>query len=275
MPAGPLAINPWMILPFGVLLLMIAMAPLFFAAWWLKQYPKIALCLAAITLIYYFAGLHAAGHAWHIAHEYVSFISLIGSLYVVSGGIHINVKSKAGPLGNAAFLLVGAILANILGTTGASMLLIRPWIRLNRARIRPHHIVFFIFIVSNVGGCLTPIGDPPLFLGYLLGIPFWWVAQNCLLIWAVGVGILLLMFVVVDYRNLGIANDCPTAKPAEIADGWKFEGLGNLFFLAIILGAVFVERPTFLREGMMLGAALGSWVTTRKSVHQANQFNLH
>ena len=269
------AVNPWMILPFGVLLALIAMAPLFFAAWWLKHYAKVACGLGCITLAYYLIGLRAGGHVWHTAHEYISFISLIGSLYIVSGGIHIRVKGKAGPLANAGFLLIGACLANVLGTTGASMLLIRPWIRMNKHRIAPHHVVFFIFIVSNVGGCLTPIGDPPLFLGYLLGVPFWWVAQNCLLIWATGVGILLLMFLGLDFRNYARTAKNPIAAPNENTEGWRFEGLPNIFFLAIILGAVFIERPTFLREGLMLSAALGSWFTTKKSVHEANQFNFH
>src|SRR6185503_16169663 len=133
------------------------------------------------TLGYYFLGLPsvARGTVAHTAIEYVSFIALIGALYIVSGGIHINVKGEATPHGNVAFLLIGAVIANVLGTTGASMLLIRPWLRMNKYRITAHHVVFFIFIVSNVGGCLTPIGDPPLFLGYLQGIPFWWVAEHC------------------------------------------------------------------------------------------------
>ena len=97
------------------------------------------------------------------------------------------------------------MLANVLGTTGAAMLLIRPWIRMNQSRVTAHHIVFFIFIVANVGGCLTPIGDPPLFLGYLQGVPFWWVAKNCWPMWAAGVGILLAMFYVVDKINFARA----------------------------------------------------------------------
>jgi Na+/H+ antiporter NhaD/arsenite permease-like protein len=111
-------------------------------------------------LCYYLFGLHAYTRVLHVAHEYVSFIALIGSLFVVSGGIHINVKGEATPMTNVLFLLFGAVIANVLGTTGASMLLIRPWIRMNKYRITAHHIVFFIFIVSNIGGCLTPIGDP-------------------------------------------------------------------------------------------------------------------
>ena len=129
------------------------------------------------------------------------------------------------------FLLVGAVLANLLGTTGASMLLIRPWIRMNKYRVTAHHIVFFIFIVSNVGGCLTPIGDPPLFLGYLKGIPFWWVAEHCWPMWATGVGILLAMFYVVDRCNFARAPK-PVREKETARGQWRFDGLGNLFFLA-------------------------------------------
>lgn len=211
-----LIVNPWMMLPFGVLLAMIALAPLFFQSWWEKHYPKVASGLALITLAYYFFQLRAFAVVWHTTHEYISFIALIGSLFVVSGGIHINVKRKATPFGNVLFLLVGAVIANVLGTTGASMLLIRPWLRMNQGRIAAYQVIFFIFIVSNVGGCLTPIADPPLFLGYLMGIPFWWVAEHCFLIWATGVGILLAMFFVVDavnYRRNPRAADAQPASP--------------------------------------------------------------
>src|ERR1041385_1987289 len=159
--------NPWMILPFGLLLTTIALAPLLFAGWWHRHYPKVTSALGAVTLFYYLVGLREYGRVIHTGMEYVSFIVLIGSLYVVSRGIHINVKGEATPLENVIYLLIGAVIANLFGTTGASMLLIRPWLRMNRYRVTAHHVVFFIFIVSNVGGCLTPIGDPPLFLGYL------------------------------------------------------------------------------------------------------------
>ncbi|MBI3417318.1 MAG: sodium:proton antiporter [Verrucomicrobia bacterium] len=267
--------NPWMILPFGLLLALIALAPLTFADWWSKHYPHVALALGAITLSYYLLGLNAHARVLHVAHEYVSFIALIGSLYVVSGGIHISVKGEATPRANVVFLFVGAVLANILGTTGASMLLIRPWLRMNKYRVTAHHVVFFIFIVSNVGGCLTPIGDPPLFLGYLKGIPFWWVAEHCWLIWLVGLGILLVMFYVVDRLNYLRAPARVRAELAEPPDVWRFDGLANVFFLGLILVAVFIQEPPFLREGLMLLAAFGSWFTTKKSVHEANHFNFH
>jgi Na+/H+ antiporter NhaD/arsenite permease-like protein len=163
---------------------------------------------------------------------------------------------------------VGALMANVLGTTGASMLLIRPWLRANKYRVTAHHVVFFIFIVSNAGGCLTPVGDPPLFLGYLNGVPFWWVAQHGWLIWLTGVAILLAMFYVVDARNYARAPK-PVRQEQTDHERWRFDGLANLFFLALVLGAVFVNHPPFLREALMIGAALGSYFTTRESVHAA------
>src|SRR5256885_6381824 len=200
MPYQP---TPWMMLPFAALLVMIALGPLLFPAWWLRHYPKVAIALGLITIAYYCLGLPARARVTvlHTAHEYVSFIALIGSLYVVSGGIHMTVRGEATPIENVRFLMVGALLSNVLGTTGASMLLIRPWLRMNKYRITAHHVVFFIFIVSNVGGCLTPVGDPPLFLGYLKGIPFWWVAKHCWPMWAVGMAYLLTVFFLIDRRN--------------------------------------------------------------------------
>jgi len=267
--------NPWMILPFGLLLGAIALAPLFFPDWWARHYPKVAYSLGAVTLIYYVFSLHAYQRTLHVGHEYLSFIALIGSLFVVSGGIHIKVKGEATPCVNTLYLFLGALLANLLGTTGASMLLIRPWIQMNRCRITGYHIVFFIFIVSNVGGCLTPVGDPPLFLGYLKGIPFWWVAEHCWPMWAVGVGFLLALFYFMDVANYRRTPREIRTRLAEAPEPWRFDGLWNLAFLAVILGAVFLNHPPFAREALMVGAAVGSWLTTRKEVHEANQFNFH
>ena len=272
---GLIAPNPWMILPFALLLGAIALGPLLAPQWWGRHYPKVAYALGAITLVYYLAGLGAYGRVMHAAEEYISFIVLIGSLYVVSGGILVSVKGESTPFENVVFLLVGALLANVLGTTGASMLLIRPWIRMNHYRITSHHIVFFIFIVANVGGCLTPIGDPPLFLGYLRGIPFWWVAETCWPMWATGLGILLVMFYAVDRLNYLKAPKPVRERLAEPPDTWRFEGWSNVFFLGMILGAVFIQKPLFLREAIMGAAAIGSYYTTKKHIHEANHFNFH
>jgi Na+/H+ antiporter NhaD/arsenite permease-like protein len=267
-------VNPAMMLPFGTLLAAIALAPLFFSDWWGRHYPKIVGLLALAVVVYYFAGLHDGGRVGRTAREYFSFVALVGSLFVVSGGIHINVKGQATPKANVLFLLVGALAANLLGTTGASMLLIRPWLRMNKYRITGLHVMFFIFIVSNVGGCLTPVGDPPLFLGYLMGVPFWWVAAHGFLIWAVGVGTLLLMFYAVDSYNYQRASKTVRLEETQAGEQWRFDGLINILFLAVILAAVFIQEPPFLREGLMLAAAAASYFTTPKPVHESNHFNL-
>ncbi|MCX7721679.1 MAG: sodium:proton antiporter [Verrucomicrobiae bacterium] len=264
-----------MIVPFVLLLGAIALGPLVGGQLWQRHYGKVSFGLGAVTLWYYLGVLHAHHRVLEVAHEYVSFIALIGSLFIVSGGIHIAVKGEATPRTNTIFLGIGAVVANLLGTTGASMLLIRPWIRMNKYRITAHHIVFFIFIVSNTGGCLTPIGDPPLFLGYLKGIPFWWVTEHCWPMWAVGVSMLLAIFYIVDSLNYRRAPKHIRAEHAEPPDQWRIEGLWNLLFLGVILGAVFIERPLFLREALMVGAAAASYLTTNRRIHEANHFNFH
>ncbi len=266
--------NPWMILPFGLMLACIAAGPVVRPRWWARHYPKVAAVLAGVTAGYYLLVLQAFGRVQQAGHDYFSFIVLIGSLFVVAGGIHINVKGEATPSLNTLFLFVGAVIANVLGTTGASMLLIRPWLRMNQYRAAAHHVVFFIFIVSNVGGCLTPVGDPPLFLGYLQGIPFWWVAEHCWPMWAVAVAFLLGAFYLVDSLNYRRAPRAVQAEQTRPPEQWRFQGLGNMLWLLVILGTVFINHPIYLRETLMLLAAGASFVTTRKPVHEANQFSL-
>jgi Na+/H+ antiporter NhaD/arsenite permease-like protein len=266
--------NPLLVIPFGVLLLLIATGPMLFPGFWERWYHLIAVGLGSITAGYYLLVLHAPGPLLHSLYEYFAFIALIGSLFVISGGIHITVKGEATPVVNCVFLLIGACLVNVVGTTGASMLLIRPWIRMNKYRITGFHIVFFIFIVSNVGGSLTPIGDPPLFLGYLRGVPFWWTLEHCSPAWAVAVMGLIGIFYVFDRRNFLRAPKAIRAKETA-SEEWKFQGLQNVFFLALVLVAVFISKPLFLRELIMIGAAAASFVTTRKSVHEANDFSFH
>ncbi|MHA3772702.1 sodium:proton antiporter [Verrucomicrobiota bacterium sgz303538] len=262
----------WMVLPFVVLLLSIALAPLTFRHHWERYYHVVAITLGAITAGYYLFVMHQPGPMLHALQEYVSFIAFIGSLYIVSGGIHIRVKGEAKPAMNCLFLLIGAVLSNVVGTTGASMLLIRPWIRMNKYRITSFHIVFFIFIVSNIGGCLTPIGDPPLFLGYLRGVPFWWVLEHCWEAWVIGVGGLIAIFYVLDRRNFHRAPE-RVREEQTAQETWKFVGLVNLVFLAMILFAVF--QPLGIRELLMVAAAVGSYFTTPKPIHEANDFDFH
>jgi Na+/H+ antiporter NhaD/arsenite permease-like protein len=262
--------------PFALLLLLIAIAPLSpprAKHWWEHNYFFVSLGLAAVVAVYYLLRVPDGSAALiHSAHEYVSFIALIGSLFIVAGGIHIKVKGEATPLANVVFLLVGAVLANFVGTTGASMVLIRPYIRMNKIRISAFHIVFFIFIVSNVGGALTPIGDPPLFLGYLRGVPFFWLVEHVIVRWLLTVGAILAVFYAFDHRSFQRVS---RRIQAEIAapDTWRFEGGINVLLLLVIIGAVFLPELPFLREGVMAVAATASWFLTPKVVHAENHFS--
>ncbi len=277
---APLALTteipPLLIAPFGLLLLLIAVMPLSPAAikhWWEHRYPFVAVGLGLMVAGFYFFRIPDGAHiVTHTLHEYASFIALIGSLFVVAGGIHLNVKGSATPLENAVFLLVGAVLANFVGTTGASMVLIRPFIRMNKVRISAYHIVFFIFIVSNVGGALTPIGDPPLFLGYLRGVPFFWLLERALLPWLFTIGAIIAVFWIIDQRHYKKIPVSLQAQ-AEQSDQWRFDGALNVFFLAVIIGAVFLPERWFLREIVMIGAAVASYRLTARRVHEENQFS--
>lgn len=263
-----------MIIPFVALLLMIAIAPLFFPQWWLKNYPKVSFSLGAIVVVYYIAVIQHPDIVLHTAYEYFSFIVLIGALYVVSGGISIVTKDQTNPFENVLFLFCGAVAANLVGTTGASMLLIRPWIRMNKTRISAYHIVFFIFIVSNVGGALSPIGDPPLFLGYLKGIPFFWVISQTFPMWSVGIGYLLTVFYFIDRNNYRHTPDM-VRKEIDKSEHWQFDGLINVLFLLIIIAAVFITAQPFLREIVIIVAAAASYFTTKKTIHHKNHFTFH
>ncbi len=267
-------VNPWMIAPFILLLLAIALMPLVARSWWDRYYGAVAVGLSIPTIAYYLFILNSPGRMAHSGLEYISFIVLIGSLYVVAGGIHINVTGRSTPVSNLLLLGAGAVMSNFLGTTGASMILIRPYLRANRYRLRGFHTVFFIFIVSNIGGALTPIGDPPLFLGYLRGVPFFWVLANVWEVWLLAIAVLLLLYGILDmrsYHRWRISHEgTPAAIPHERATA---EGLHNLLFVAVILLSVFIEHPRMVRELLMITAAAGSYLTTKKKIHEANGFS--
>ncbi len=266
----------WLILPFGLLLLLIATMPLTTAKvkhWWEHNYTFVS-CGLAVAVGLYYAFVIEGGRSTLLttAEDYIAFICLIGSLFVVAGGIHIKVKGEASPMQNIAFLAFGAVIANFIGTTGASMVLIRPWIRMNKIRVSAYHIVFFIFIVSNVGGALTPIGDPPLFLGYLKGVPFFWLIQHVIVQWLVTVGLVLAAFYFFDRHSF---KKMPAKLQKEVAepDTWSFEGVINVVFLLVIIGAVFLPATYFIREIVMIGAAAASYFLTPKGVHEQNAFS--
>jgi Na+/H+ antiporter NhaD/arsenite permease-like protein len=276
-------------IPFILLLACIALGPLLFLHFWEKYYPLLAIGFAIIPTVYYFF-IRQDAHPWvHAMKDYVSFIILLGALFVVSGGILIRISRAATPMQNTMLLAFGAVLSNIVGTTGASMLLIRPYLRINRAHIRPFHVIFFIFIVSNLGGALTPIGDPPLFLGYLTGVPFWWVLEHCWPMWMVGVGLLLVIFFIMDRIDHG---KTPRRDPDDAGPGVGLMGVHNLLFVLLIIFAVFrtgifdvideVRRSALTaslalqmllsREVLMLAAIVGSRLTTGRHIYEKNEF---
>ncbi len=275
----------WSVIPFILLLLMVATGPLFYAHFWHKYYPAIAIILGTMVVVYYVFFLHDQHHPVHAFAEYFSFIALLTPLFVASGGILIKIDKAGTPWVNVVLLVIGAAMANIIGTTGASMLLIRPFIRLNKDRIKPYHVVFFIFIVSNVGGSLTPVGDPPLFLGFLKGIPFFWTLEHIWPMWFFGVGLLALIFYFVDKKN----HTSYSGEP-DVTHTGKLEvkGIRNTIFLAITIGAVFLDpnvldwvpainyhgdKLSFLREIIMLTTAVVAYKTSDKESLKGNEFN--
>ncbi|TSJ80701.1 MAG: sodium:proton antiporter [Candidatus Cardinium sp.] len=277
----------WLAIPFIALLLMIATGPLFFAGFWHKHYAKVAILLATFVMAYYCIVLENKIKPIEAAAEYIQFMALITALYMATGGISIKVATRATPLANILLLFIGALFANLIGTTGASMLFIRPYLGLNKGRIKVYHIVFFIFIVSNIGGALTPIGDPPLFLGFLKGVPFEWTLIHNSLPWCIALLMLLSIFYFFERNNR------PLSTPNQVMlDGRSgivsIAGSKNLIWLVIVIGGVFLDPtifpwlPTidyhghtisFVRELIMLTVATLSYYSANKAVLLSNGFS--
>jgi Na+/H+ antiporter NhaD/arsenite permease-like protein len=276
-------------LPFALLLGSIALMPFINARFWHDHYPDFAFLLGGVVAGFYLMAYGGYGrHALlHSLIEYYSFIALIGGLFVVSGGILIHVNAKATPFANTVLLACGAVLANIVGTTGASMLLIRPFMRMNAGRLKPIHIVMFIFIVSNCAGCLTPIGDPPLYLGYLKGVPFEWTLIHLWPMWLMCVGLLLALFFVIDSRLPRAAGAPalpePTRRrlPVSIRGG---AGGSAFICLGLMVLGVFID-PMLKKfagvEGIPVGATFQLIVAgvayrlANVEIHEDNAFTFH
>ena len=303
MPAhGPIALGLslplWSVLPFAGLLLSIALFPLFAPSIWVRHYAKV--CLGFGVPVAGFFLLRAPRELLNTVLEYVSFLVLLASLFTISGGILLRGTLRGAAGVNTAILALGAVLANVFGTTGASMLLIRPLLRANADRHRKAHVVvFFIFVVANIGGSLTPIGDPPLFLGYLRGVPFFWTLRAMGPLWAAAVGMVIGVFYLVDRRALAIeaaaGGDPDTAPAAEATESgasmpasalghpWpsagekriplSIEGKINLPLLGIVIGAVFLPTP-FREIAMAAAAVVSAWKTPAK-VREENEFTWH
>jgi Na+/H+ antiporter NhaD/arsenite permease-like protein len=235
------------VLPFAVYLLAIALVPLFAGHFWESNRNKLGVAtLASLPVLVYLLGVETAnGPHWllHSAKEYVAFIALLGALFVISGGIHLRGSLAGTPIVNTGVLGLGAVLASFIGTTGASMLLIRPLLRANAARERKVHIVvFFIFIVSNGGGMLTPLGDPPLFLGFLRGVPFLWTFR-LFGPWLLVNAALLAIFNALDQIVLNREErERPGAQLEEVQRvpvPLRIEGGRNFVWLAGVLALIF------------------------------------
>ena len=266
---GLVAARPnWPImLPFVILLVAIALAPLIAQHHWERHYHKLCVALAGIVCLYHLFVVKQSARVVHAGIDYVTFMVVVGSFFVVAGGIHLRVKSPSGAMRNTLFLFVGALLGNLIGTIGASILLIRPWIAMNKGRAAPMHIAFFIFLVSNIGGALLPVG-PPLFLGFLKGVPFGWTLQNCWLQWLLTVAIVLAVFFVLDLVNLRARKRA--IHESEITQ-WRCDGAQNFLFLFALLAALIAMRPGW-REPLMVLIALGSYFATPQRIREADNF---
>jgi len=277
----------WLVIPFITLLLMIATGPLFYEHFWHHNYPKIAVGFAILVVLYYLFVLGNVHSPVHALAEYVQFIALLASLYVASGGILIEIDKKATPMANVSLLLIGAVVSNLIGTTGASMLLIRPFIRLNKGNIQAYHIVFFILMVSNIGGSLTPIGDPPLFLGFLKGVPFFWTIEHNWPAWAFALALLSIIFYFVD-RKFGKIPEDEYTEEITYTNKFSLVGIKNFGWLFIIICAVFLDpnviegvpaivydgqKFSYLREVIMLSVAYFSYKFADQRAIKGNEFN--
>lgn len=284
-PAPPLP--PWSAIPFAALLLCIAILPLAAHHWWENNRNRIivsfgfaVLAGAYLLLMGPATGGETVRRLNHEIAEYASFIILLTSLYTVAGGIALTGDLRPRPLTNAAILALGAFLANFIGTTGASVLLIRPLLRINAGRTRAGHLpIFFIFIVSNTGGLLTPLGDPPLFLGFLKGVDFFWTL-SLWREWLFVNSVLLVLFFVWD--RVAFSKEPPEAvqgvrphEPVRARGLWP-----NLPLLLGVVAAVLLQSPAFgplaLHKPwgeavMVLMLALSLWLTPRP-VREANKF---
>ena len=299
---GQPVIPLWLVVPFALLLASIALMPFVSPRAWHDHFPDFAFFLGSVVTAYYLVGFSAPDpghlpygphHMLHAGIEYYSFIALVGGLYIVSGSILVDIRGRGHPVANTLILAVGAVLANLVGTTGASMLLIRPFMRINKGRLRPIHVVLFIFIVSNCGGSLTPIGDPPLYLGYLKGVPFRWVAEHMWADWIFVVGSLLIVFYIID-RRIGPATsragppiahepeaEALAASEISARPGIRLRGGTGMVCLVLMIAGVFIDpmlRAAIGLEGVPVGAtfqvlvAYSAWRLVPDWLHDANDF---
>jgi Na+/H+ antiporter NhaD/arsenite permease-like protein len=283
----------WATLPFVGILLSIAIFPLVAPHFWHHHYPKIAAFWAlvfAFPFIYFFRNqaIHEILHIYFV--DYIPFIIMLWALFTIAGGIVLKGSLTGTPLVNTILLSIGTLLASWVGTTGASMIMIRPVLRANaHRRRRAHTVCFFIFLVANIGGSLTPLGDPPLFLGFLHGVPFFWTLKKLLPEMLFTAGILLIIFFLVDrfYYQQEPQEKPPAFNPEKLP--LSLAGGHNFIFLAGVIGAIFlsgtlkwgeitifgigIPKQNLLRDFLMLSMGILSLLSTKKELRQANDFS--
>ena len=279
--------------PFAFLLLAIATFPLIpaIAGWWHSNISRLAVAATCgVATLAWIAATMGAGHAatltgHAVLDEYIPFIVLLFSLYVISGGIAIRGNLPAHPITNTAILAIGTILASAIGTTGASMVLIRFLLTVNKERHKvAHTAVFFIFMVSNCGGLLLPLGDPPLFLGYLKGVPFLWTI-SLWQEWATVNGILLALYFIWDRHEWKAERRTDIVRDERAPRRIAIDGRLNILWLLLVVLVVATVDPSralpgtdwkpfpYLRELLMLGLCALSMSFTKDSVRKANEFD--
>ncbi len=276
----------WALVPFILMLAMIAVGPLMFHHWWENNRNKlvVSLVLGVPMAIYLMVNGMTHNLVHQVMFDYIPFIILLGALFTITGGIHLRGDIQAKPANNLVFLAIGAVLASVMGTTGAAMLLIRPVIKTNSERkFKVHTILFFIAIVANAGGLLTPLGDPPLFLLYLRGAPFDWFF-HLLPEWAFVNGLLLIIYFFVDsyyYKKeptTNIVMDKALVEPIKLKGNINF-----LFLIGVVLSVAFLNQQYlsfininpyfgFIREFVIISMALLSLLFTKKAYRNANKF---
>ena len=270
------------VIPFVTMLLAIAILPLVVPRWWHHNLNRgiVSFVLGAPVVVALFV-LGYSHDVLHILHEYVAFIVLLGALFVISGGIVVRGTFAGTPGVNTLLLAIGGVLASFIGTTGAAMLLIRPLLRANEHRKRKTHVVvFFIFLVANIGGLLTPLGDPPLFLGFLRGVPFTWTF-NLTPQWAAMVAVMLIVFYVVDstiFRKEDIARPGDLDETSvEHKEPIRIDGKVNFVFLGGVVATIaicgYVKPPIGVQETSMLFMAVLSLWVTQSDLRKDNGFS--
>jgi Na+/H+ antiporter NhaD/arsenite permease-like protein len=272
----------WLVFPFVAILLMIATGPLFYPHHWHHHYPKYAVGLGLLVAVYYIFVMHDVTAMMHAAEEYLSFIALVASLFIAASGIFLRINARGTPVNNVVLLFIASLVANVIATTGAAMLFIRSYMRLNTGRLKAYHLIFFIFLVANVGGALTPIGDPPLFLGFLRGVPFFWTLSHVWYVWLPATIMILGVFYVFDIRNKATSPDpVPGEKTVSMI------GTKNFVWVTIIIVSVFIDPNVFafvpdlhdlfhipfgIREIIMFTVAFLAYRFANKEALEKNEF---